>query len=149
MRLILGFFIAMYFLVPSVPVPNVVINDMQAVDWWSISWGSLPSDKINGILRGYRLVYYMSYKSGIPVAGEPKRIVYDFDKFTFYFKASKLLNYATYNVTVTGYTTAGNGPTPEKFASKVIFTTTDNELFFAKYFKINNQFLRMLLFGEV
>ena len=125
MRLILGFFIAMSFLVPSIPVPDVVIKDMLAVDWWSVTWGSLPRDKINGILRGYRLIYYMSYRSEVPVAGEPKRIVHDFDKFTFYFKASKLVNYATYNVTVTGYTNAGNGPTPEKFASKMISTMTD------------------------
>ena len=98
---------------------------MQAVDWWSVTWGSLPTDKINGILRGYRLIYYMSYRSEISVAGEPKRIIHDFDKFTFYYKASKLVNYATYNVTVTGYTNAGNGPGPEKFASKKTFTFTE------------------------
>ena len=113
-------FICIYIdiLVPSVPVPNVIVNDMQSVDWWSVTWGKLPRDKINGILRGYRLIYYMSYRSEIPVAGEPKEIVHDFDKFTFYFKATNLVNYATYNVTVTGYTNAGNGPTPETFASK-------------------------------
>ena len=35
------------------------------------------------------------------------------------------MNYATYNVTVTGYTNAGNGPGPEKFASKKTFTFTE------------------------
>jgi len=102
--------------VPSVPVPNIVITDMQSVDWWSIRWGKLPQDNINGILKGYRLIYYMSYRSDIPVGGEVKPIVIDFDKFTFYHKVVKLVNYATYNVTVTGYTNAGNGPTPQYYA---------------------------------
>lgn len=106
------------FSVPSVPVPDLVVSEMQSVNWWSVTWGPLPRDKIHGILRGYRLIYYMSYRSDIPIGGEPKRTLLDFDKFTFYYKATKLLNYATYNVTVTGFTNAGNGPTPEYYASK-------------------------------
>ena len=44
--------------------------------------------------------------------------VFEFDIFTFYYKVTNLLNYATYNVTVTGFTQAGNGPAPEYLASK-------------------------------
>ena len=104
------------------PVPGVVITDFQSVDWWSVEWRALPRDKIHGILRGYRLIYYMSYRSDVPVGGEIKPVVIEFDKFTFYYKVKNLVNYATYNVTVTGYTNAGNGPTPEIFASKVMIT---------------------------
>ena len=100
------------------PVPGVVITDFQSVDWWSVEWRALPRDKIHGILRGYRLIYYMSYRSDVPVGGEIKPVVIEFDKFTFYYKVKNLVNYATYNVTVTGYTNAGNGPTPEIFASR-------------------------------
>ena len=91
---------------------------MQSVDWWSVKWGRLPKDKIHGILRGYRLIYYMSYRSDIPIGGEVKPVVIEMDNFTFYYEARDLVNYATYNVTVTGYTNAGIGPAPEVFASK-------------------------------
>ena len=109
---------ALFILVPSVPVPNVFVTDMQSVDWWSVKWGRLPKDKIHGILKGYRLIYYMSYRSDIPIGGEVKPTVIEFDNVTFYYEARDLVNYATYNVTVTGYTNAGNGPAPEVFASK-------------------------------
>ena len=91
---------------------------MQSVDWWSVKWGRLPKDKIHGILRGYRLIYYMSYRSDIPIGGEKNPTVVEFDSFTFYYEARNLVHYATYNVTVTGYTNAGNGPVPEVIASK-------------------------------
>jgi len=71
---------------------------------------------VNGILRGYRLMYYMSARSDITIGGETVRFEKDFDVFTFYYKATKLVNYATYKVTVTGFTNAGNGPAPEYYA---------------------------------
>ena len=108
-----------YIIAPSVPVPNVVVTDMQSVDWWSVKWERLPRNKIHGILRGYRLIYYMSYRSDIPVGGEAEPIVIESDNVTFYYEARNLEHYATYNVTVTGYTYAGNGPSPEVYASKL------------------------------
>lgn len=94
---------------------------MQSVNWFSVEWGPLPKDKIHGILKGYRLIYYMSYRSDVPIGGEVEPIVHDFDKFTYYYKVTGLKNYATHNVTVTGYTNAGNGPTPEYYASEDSF----------------------------
>ena len=94
---------------------------MESVSWFSVSWGEIPKEKANGILLGYRLIYYMSFRAGLEVGGEKIKTEHEFDIFTFYYKVTNLLNYAIYNVTVTGYTQAGNGPAPEYFASKLIF----------------------------
>ena len=40
------------------------------------------------------------------------------DIFTFYYKVTNLVNYATYEVRVMGYTAAGNGPCPNLFAGE-------------------------------
>ena len=101
------------------PVPNVAVTDMLSVDWWSVKWGRLPKDKVHGILKGYRLIYYMSFRSDILIGGEIKPVVIEFDNVTFYYKARNLVHYATYNVSVTSYTNAGNGPSPEVYASKL------------------------------
>ena len=58
-------------------------------------------------------------QTDIPIGGEIKPIVIEFDNATFYYKARNLVHYATYNVSVTGYTNAGNGPHPEVYASKL------------------------------
>ena len=123
----------------------MVIKDFQSIDWWSVTWGPLPKDKINGILRGYRLMYYMSYRSDIPIGGEQDPIIIDFDKFTFYYKATKLVNYATYNVTVTGFTNAGNGPTPEYYASK--FKSSRSQVNRLHFIPFNFIIVKSLLFN--
>ena len=107
-----------YILVPGIPVPNFVVNDKESTSWWSVSWGTIPEEHTNGILLGYRLIYYLSFRSDIEVGGEKMKKMFEFDIFTFYYKVTNLVNYATYNVTVTGFTQAGNGPAPEYFASK-------------------------------
>ncbi|XP_065685087.1 uncharacterized protein LOC105844513 isoform X2 [Hydra vulgaris] len=99
--------------VPSIPVPNFVVNDMQSISWWSVSWKPIPSEFVNGILRGYRLVYYLSYQSGVEISGEKTKISLDFDIYTRYYKQKDLLNYAIYSVSVAGFTAAGSGPAPE------------------------------------
>ena len=106
-----------FHLVPAIPVPNFEVSDMESVSWWSVSWGSIPDEHTHGILLGYRLIYYISLISGLEVPGEKIKEQHEFDVFTFYYKVTKLLNFAVYNVTVTGFTQAGDGPAPEKFAS--------------------------------
>ena len=75
----------------------------------------------------------MSYRSDIPIGGEVKPIVIEFDNVTFYYEARDLVNYATYNVTVTGYTNAGNGPAPEVFASKPFKLIYPSQLDFSTF----------------
>ncbi|XP_065669654.1 uncharacterized protein LOC100199700 isoform X3 [Hydra vulgaris] len=98
---------------PSVPVPNIQVNDMQSSDWWSILWDSIPAEKVNGILLGYRLTYYMSYRSGEEIFGERIKYTIVFDPFTRYHKQTNLLNYAIYNFSIAGFTSAGSSPAYE------------------------------------
>ncbi|XP_065685076.1 uncharacterized protein LOC100197582 isoform X2 [Hydra vulgaris] len=129
---------------PSALVPNIVINDMQSIDWWSVSWDPIPAEYINGVLRGYRLTYYLNSQFGVEVIGEKIRKVINFDPFTRYYKEQNLLNYATYVLSIEAFTSFGNGPVKE-FEAKTckcpenIFTnwyinepftsTNDNSLF--------------------
>ncbi|XP_047125702.1 uncharacterized protein LOC101241605 isoform X1 [Hydra vulgaris] len=99
--------------VPSIPVPKFVVNDMQSISWWSVSWGPIPSEYVNGILLGYQLVYYLSYQSGVEISGEKTKITLVFDIYTRYYKQRNLLNYAIYSVSVAGFTATGSGPAPE------------------------------------
>lgn len=93
---------------------------MESVNWWSISWDSLPSDEVNGILLGYELVYYIVEKSGLEVGVGAEKTELELDVFTFYYKVTGLENYAAYNVSVTGFTAVGNGPAPIYLASKFL-----------------------------
>ena len=105
-------------LVPIVPVPDVQVSDFLSVTWWSVTWGRMPSGKVNGVLRGYRLIYYLSYVSDVAIGGEIEKIVKEFDINTFHYKVKNLGSYQTYNVSVTAFTNAGNSPAPEYYASE-------------------------------
>ena len=83
-----------------------------------MSWNPIPQQFVNGILRGYRLVYYLSYQSGMEISGEKKKVVLDFDKFTLYYKQRDILNYAVYSISVAAFTVTGSGPAPEYQASQ-------------------------------
>ena len=37
----------------------------QETTWYALSWRPLPREQINGILLGYKISYYMSYRAGI------------------------------------------------------------------------------------
>ena len=84
---------------------------MQAIDWFSVSWGQIPANRVNGILLGYKLTVTMYMESGREVMGGVQYVKI-FDIFTSYYKVEKLVNYATYHVKVMGFTAAGDGPCP-------------------------------------
>ena len=94
---------------------------MQSIDWWSVSWDPIPAENANGILRGYKLTYYLSYRSGKEVSGEKIKKIVELDSFTRYYKQRNLLNYATYGLSIAGFTSAGNGPSEEFEASERFF----------------------------
>ena len=94
------------------------ISTKQHVHWWNISWNGIPADYVNGILLGYRLTYYMSYRSGKLLGGEHIKTIIEVNNLTFYYKVSGLVNYATYDVTIAGYTIAGEGPSEVKMTGK-------------------------------
>ena len=90
---------------------------MVSTDWFSVRWGKIPEEYVNGILRGYRLTYYLSYRASLPIGGELEKMQQDFNIYTFYYKVAGLVNYAVYNVSIAGFTNAGNGVSEEFFAS--------------------------------
>ena len=94
---------------------------MVSIDWWAVGWRPINSEYINGILLGYRLIYYMSYYGGVEVVGEKQTVVLFFDNVTLYYKAKNMQNYGVYNVSVVGYTAAGYGPGNEYEASTILF----------------------------
>ena len=98
---------------------------MVSISWWSVSWSEIPEDYANGILLGYRLTYYLAFRSGLESGGERINSEHEFDIFTFYYKATKLLNYAVYNIRITSFTKPGNGPVVEYSASKFIICQKD------------------------
>ena len=93
---------------------------MVSTEWFSVRWGKIPDDYVNGILRGYRLTYYLSYRASLPIGGELVKMQQDFSIFTFYYKVTGLVNYAVYNVSITGFTNAGDGVSEEFYASKYL-----------------------------
>ena len=104
---------------------------MQSIDWFSVSWGTIPNERVNGILLGYKLTVTMFMESGREVMGA---VQYEkiFDIFTRYYKVKNLVNYATYHVKVMGFTAAGDGPCPLLPASKCCygFNKRDKKVFY-------------------
>ena len=94
---------------------------MVSTEWFSVRWGKIPEEYVNGILRGYRLIYYLSYRASLPIGGELEKIQQDFNIYTYYYKVTGLVNYAVYNVSIAGFTSAGDGVSEEFFASKYIY----------------------------
>ena len=94
---------------------------MRSVDRWSVSWDPIPAEYANGVLLGYRLTYYLNYRSGEEISGEKIKNVVEFDRFTRYYEQKYLLNYAIYNLSVAGFTSAGSGPAQEYQASEFYF----------------------------
>ena len=90
---------------------------MRDISWFSVSWGRIPNERVNGILLGYKLTVSMHMESGREVMGATT-FEKTFDIFTFYYKMKNLVNYATYHVKVMGFTAAGDGPCPNLPASE-------------------------------
>ena len=62
----------------------------------------------------------MTYKSGRLQGGELKGGSDTVDALTYFYKAEKdIENYATYEVTVAGFTVAGDGPSEKKIVGKI------------------------------
>ena len=74
------------------------------------TWKKIPDDLINGILLGYKLRYTVSRISDELYIGAPITKEIKLDKFTFRYKITGLQSYTTYDISVAGYTDAGNGP---------------------------------------
>ena len=71
-------------------------------------------------LKNIYILHYLSYRASLPIGGELKKMQQDFNIYTYYYKVTGLVNYAVYNVSIAGFTNAGNGVSEEFFASKYL-----------------------------
>ena len=65
---------------------------------------------MNGRLLGYKLKYTVTHVADQAVVGAPITKTIDLDKYTFIYKITGLQSYTRYEVSVAGYTAAGDGP---------------------------------------
>lgn len=74
------------------------------------NWAKIPDDQVNGRLLGYKLKYTITLIADKATVGAPVTKIIILDKYTFRHKIHGLQSYTTYDVSVAGYTAAGDGP---------------------------------------
>ena len=99
------------FQVPSEPPLDVRVKQRVSLDTTIVTWNALNEEVTNGRFKGYKVRYAKRKVAGVDVMvtdSSRKEIVVD--KYTLRLKISGLLSYASYDVSVCGFTEAGNGP---------------------------------------
>ena len=97
------------------------MEDYIATDQVIIKWSAIPIDKYNGIFRGYKLRYAMLSSGSRVLVPKGKSAVITTDKFTFEYKISGLQSYSSYEITISGYTDAGEGPSSKAVIACKLF----------------------------
>ena len=109
--------------VPSEPPPGIQVQHKISLDTIIVMWSAIDEKKANGRFKGYKVKYTVEKIAGVDAVisgSNTKEIVVD--KYTFRVKINGLLSYASYKVSVCGYTEAGNGPFSKAFlAGSIIF----------------------------
>ena len=97
--------------VPSESPLDVRVKQRVSLDTIIVTWNALNEEVTNGRFKGYKVRYTMRKVAGVDIMvtdSSRKEIVVD--KYTLRLKISGLLSYASYDVSVCGFTEAGNGP---------------------------------------
>jgi len=96
-----------YFLVPSAPPSDIIVEDMFDTKRIKLKWSPVPVDHQNGIILGYKIKYKMASQSvdddislTHPVKLPPNTMEYIL---------SNLVSSATYDIQLLAYTSMGNG----------------------------------------
>ena len=107
---------------PAVPPPNVRLQDYLSTTTLHLRWDGINSDQVNGILMGY-IITYESYKIAAKEVGVAKiTVTKTVDKFTHDLLITNLESFATYKITITGYTQRGSGPISEPIYGGTVFS---------------------------
>lgn len=96
---------------PSKPPTGVRVQHKISLHTIVVKWNAIDEKDANGRFRGYRIKYTARKVAGIDVIvtdSSSKEIVVD--KFTFKLKLNDLTTYSLYDISVSGFTEAGNGP---------------------------------------
>lgn len=91
----------------------------------------MDEEKANGRFRGYKVKYTVKKVAGIDTvitSSSTKEVVVD--RFTLKLKLNGLLSYSSYDISICGFTEAGNGPfsTPI-LAGMIVHLLYKNETF--------------------
>ena len=81
-----------------------------ATDRIIVQWDAIPEGKHNGVFRGFQLRYTMLSTGGRSLVPQGKTVLVTTDKFTFQYIIRGLQSYSTYEITISGFTNAGEGP---------------------------------------
>ena len=81
-----------------------------AIDSVTVQWDAIPEDKHNGVFQGFKLRYAMISSGGRSLVPQGKTVLVTTDKFTFQYVIHGLQSYSTYEITISGFTNAGEGP---------------------------------------
>ena len=97
--------------VPSEPPSGIKVQHKISLDTITITWNALREDVTNGRFQGYKVKYTKRKVAGVDVMtseSNTKEIIVD--KYTLKLKINGLLSYSSYDISVCGFTEAGNGP---------------------------------------
>ena len=76
-----------------------------------LTWSTLSEEKTNGRFRGYKVRLTKRKTAGVDVMitqSSTKEITVD--KYTLKLKINGLISYSLYEISICGFTAAGNGP---------------------------------------
>lgn len=97
--------------VPSEPPSGIKVQHKISLDSIIITWNALNEDRTNGRFRGYKVKYTTRKVAGVDVMiSDSNRKEIIVDKYTLKLKISELVSYSSYDISVCGFTEAGNGP---------------------------------------
>lgn len=108
------FFIHLLFISePEIVPPNFRMKQFIATDSLIVTWDAIPIEMHNGVFQGYKLHYAMVRSAGRDLVPKGTTNVISTDKFTFFYEIRGLQSYSTYEITISGFTSAGEGPKSE------------------------------------
>ncbi|XP_078538396.1 cell adhesion molecule DSCAML1 isoform X3 [Lissotriton helveticus] len=104
--------------VPSQPPENVRALSITS-DVAVISWSEPPRSTLNGVLKGYRVIYWSLYSDGVAEWGEMQNITTTRERA----EMRALEKFTNYSVQVLAYTQAGDG-----VRSSVLYLQTKEDI---------------------
>ena len=114
----------LFALVPSLSPMNLTVFNTSSTSI-QVHWAPIPTDHVNGILRGYHVIFK---KLTQPVANVT---IVTVDNATLSVDLINLTKFRAYAINVSGFTVIGDGNASEDLC----WTDQDSESFFIKCFR--------------
>ena len=93
------------------PPPGIQVQHKISLNRIIVTWNAINEKAANGRFRGYRVKYTVRKIGGVDaMITDRKTKVISVDKYTFKVKISGLTSYTSYDISICGFTAAGDGP---------------------------------------